>query len=276
MDDASLEHAYLPLAERVVHSYRTSGVAPRTIAITGAPGSGKSTLSEYLGVMLEVGYDLRCAQFGLDDFYLSREERLELGRRVHPLFATRGVPGTHRPEMVRTLLGALRAANDHTVTALPRFDKSLDDTTPRSEWPLFVGKPDLILFDSWLWNVRPPTSEELSVPINRREADEDPDGTWRNAAAQEFRHRYVEIFCEADEWIRIEPPNREATMRFREEQERNRMDRMGESARRALPKREHSVSYFLELFERWLRLPHTSEPDHRVVLDEQHSARLLG
>lgn len=275
IDETSLESAYFPLAARLVRSAQGRGTSPGTVVIAGPPGSGKSTLSAYLDVILEAGYGLRCARFGLDDVYLSKAERLDLGRRVHPLFATRGAPGTHRTEMIAPLLGALRTANEETLTALPRFDKSLDDTRPRSEWPLFVGKPDLILFDTWLWNVRPPIDGELSEPINRREAEEDPDGTWRIAAAKAFRDRYVKVFREADEWIKIEPPSWEAMIRFREEQENNRIQRMSEDARNALPKREHPIGYFLELFERWLRLPHSSEPDHRIVLDEQHSARLL-
>ena len=275
VDEASLEQAYFPLAARLGRSCSTGGASSRTVAIAGPPGSGKSTLSEFLGVMLDAGYGLRCARFGLDDVYLSKAERLEMGRRVHPLFATRGAPGTHRTETIVSLLGALRTANEATLTALPRFDKSLDDTSPCSEWPLFVGKPHVILFDTWLWNVRPPNDEELSEPINRREAERDPDGTWRIASAQAFRDRYVGVFSEADEWIKIEPPGWEAMVRFREEQERNRILRMSEGAREALPKPEHPIGYFLELFERWLRLPHTREPDHRIVLDEQHSARLL-
>ena len=31
----------------------------------------------------------------LDDLYLPKAERLRLARDVHPLLATRGVPGTH-------------------------------------------------------------------------------------------------------------------------------------------------------------------------------------
>lgn len=275
VDDDSLENAYLPLAERLASSAAGHGPSPLTFGIVGGPGAGKSTLSEYLGVMLEAGYDLKVARFGLDDVYLSKEARRELGQRVHPLFATRGVPGTHNVEMVPSLLERLRGATEETHSPLPRFDKSADDLLPRSAWPIFLGKPDVILFDTWLWDVRPPTDEELLTPINRREAEEDPDGRWRMHATSAFKERYLPLFQEADEWIQFELPSWESMVRFREEQEFNRLVRRGEDAADVMRRRERSIADVLELFERWLRLPHNSEPNHRIVVDREHSAHLV-
>ena len=39
----------------------------------------------------------RAVTFSMDDLYLGRAARVDLARRIHPLLATRGVPGTHDP-----------------------------------------------------------------------------------------------------------------------------------------------------------------------------------
>jgi len=273
VDDVSLDLAYLPLALRLVRNHLDSSVSPRTLAIVGAPGTGKTTLSGYLGVMLQEAFGLRSARFGLDDVYLSRQSRIELGQSVHPLFAIRGAPGTHDIELMLATLRALRAADATTVTALPRFDKWADDVKPPSEWPLFAGKPDLILFDTWLWDVVPPNDEDLSVPMNRREREEDPDGVWRRTAAQALRSKYLSIFDQADEWIEFQAPNWEASIRFREEQEMTQLIRVEGAG--AFREKEPSIRAFLELFERWVKLPHITQPEHRIVLDERHCAHLL-
>src|SRR5688500_15694753 len=66
----------------------------RIHAIAGLQGSGKSTLAAQVAA-LACERGLRVAVLSVDDFYLGRRERLALARRVHPLLATRGPPGTH-------------------------------------------------------------------------------------------------------------------------------------------------------------------------------------
>src|SRR5688572_7652564 len=63
-------------------------------AITGLQGSGKSTLAAQISALAGTrGH--RVAVLSIDDFYLSKDQRLQLSREVHPLLATRGPPGTH-------------------------------------------------------------------------------------------------------------------------------------------------------------------------------------
>mgnify|MGYP003734926129 CR=1 FL=1 len=60
--------------------------------LTGPAGSGKSTICAVTAAMLgELGFS--AAVLSLDDLYLTRAERARLAAEVHPLLATRGVPG---------------------------------------------------------------------------------------------------------------------------------------------------------------------------------------
>ena len=45
--------------------------------------------------LLELVHGLRAAILSLDDIYLSGADRLQRANTIHPLLATRGVPGTH-------------------------------------------------------------------------------------------------------------------------------------------------------------------------------------
>ncbi|MCY0536461.1 hypothetical protein OVV84_28185, partial [Klebsiella pneumoniae] len=80
---------------------------------------GKSTLTAVVKRLLEIR-GLKVALFSLDDIYLTRAERQALAAEVHPLLATRGVPGTHDVAWGEALLEDLRKPGQ---TLLPAFDK---------------------------------------------------------------------------------------------------------------------------------------------------------
>src|SRR5690606_6064425 len=87
------------------------------IGISGAQGSGKTTLAR------AAAGALGCAHLSLDDVYLTRAERERMAHEVHPLFITRGPPGTHDLDLLAATFAALGAAGPDNTTALPAFDK---------------------------------------------------------------------------------------------------------------------------------------------------------
>mgnify|MGYP001791993279 CR=1 FL=1 len=91
--------------------------------VSGAQGIGKSTALDHL----QQTFDNRLAILGLDDFYLTRDERQKLAKNVHPLFGVRGPPGTHDITFLRNTMDALRYADDSSEIFIPRFDKRDDD-----------------------------------------------------------------------------------------------------------------------------------------------------
>ena len=77
-----------------------AGAGALVVGLTGSQGSGKSTLAARLPPLL-AARNLRAAVLSLDDLYLPKAERQRLAREVHPLLATRGVPGTHEVALGR-------------------------------------------------------------------------------------------------------------------------------------------------------------------------------
>ena len=47
-------------------------------------------------------------------------------KKVHPLFMTRGVPGTHDINLINKIINQLKKKNFKTVL-IPKFDKSIDN-----------------------------------------------------------------------------------------------------------------------------------------------------
>ena len=87
------QHYYVPLAERL-KKHHDGAKQTSYVGINGSQGSGKSTLAEFLKDYLQDKYPLNVVVLSLDDFYRSQSERLAMSVKIHPLFKTRGVPGT--------------------------------------------------------------------------------------------------------------------------------------------------------------------------------------
>lgn len=186
-----------------------------TLGISGAQGAGKSTIVAALAALLE-SRGLRVAALSLDDIYLTRTERLELARSVHPLFSTRGVPGTHDVPLGLATIDALAAGDP---APLPRFAKAEDDRAPAASWPLAPRDTQVLLLEGWCLGARAQDEAALAVPVNALEADEDPDATWRGHANRALAGPYRDLFARIDALVLLAAPGWEVVARWREEQE---------------------------------------------------------
>lgn len=216
--DTTLDHIYLPLAATLAkraHDHK----GPLVVGVNGAQGSGKTTLCCLLKVLLEVGFGLRVTSFSIDDLYLTHAEREELGRSVHPLLATRGVPGTHDVEMGRQLLTELTSSNTRQQIAIPVFDKSIDDRLPQSDSRIVETPFDIILFEGWCVGARPQSTEELQEPVNTLEQIDDPQGLWRKHVNAQLAGDYASLFDSLDLLIMLAVPDMDCVFAWRGLQE---------------------------------------------------------
>ena len=221
-----------------------------TVGLCGSQGSGKSTAAADVSARLEAA-GLKTALFSLDDLYLSRERRAALARDVHPLLATRGVPGTHDVGLGERVLDGLKQAQ---TTALPRFDKAQDEPVRAADWPQVRGPVDVILFEGWCVGADPQLDNALRQPINALERDEDPDGVWRRSVNEALKGDYRRLFGKLDVLVLLAAPDFDTVAAWRREQEhalRARLLADGKSPARTMD--DAAIERFVSHYERLTR-----------------------
>ncbi len=209
-----IEQVYYPLSDILADKQREKK-NPLFVSINGAQGSGKSTLAAFLKSIMQGRHGLSAVAVSIDDFYLTLEQRKKLADEVHPLFITRGVPGTHDLPMMQKAFDNLSV---NQSAFIPRFDKSIDDRS--RETPVQVQEPvDIILFEGWCNHSLPQTSAELETPVNQLEIDEDADGIWRKYANEQLKLYNNRVFDKADMKIMLQAPAFESVYKWRRRQE---------------------------------------------------------
>ncbi|MEX0617402.1 MAG: hypothetical protein WDZ76_09270 [Pseudohongiellaceae bacterium] len=260
---------YLPLAEDLLKKANAQP-APLIVGINGAQGTGKSTLAKFLALILGLRH-VSTATLSLDDFYLDRERRNILAQAVHPLLATRGVPGTHDLTLARRVLQDLTRP-DEQVVWLPRFDKGADEPLPTGEWPQISAPVDLIILEGWFLGAQSQPLSALQKPVNELEAAEDHDGRWRGYVNRELEH-YQDIFNAIDWLVMLRAPSFDSVYQWRALQEEKLGSRGGgANAPRVMSAAE--LRRFVQHFERLTRhCLHSIPPRADVLfhLNPQHA-----
>lgn len=123
------------------------------LGIIGAPGAGKSTVSDALAEAL--GED--AVIVGMDGFHLDNDELVRLGRRDR-----KGAPDTFDVDGYVALLSRLAAAGRTTTSPgtpiyAPRFDRSLEASIGsavlvRPEVPLVITEGNYLLLEEHGWH----------------------------------------------------------------------------------------------------------------------------
>ncbi len=269
-----LRHAqkwFNPLAMALAAHQKGAG-RPILVALNGCQGSGKTTLCDYLCGELAAAHDLRAVAVSLDDFYHTRKTREKLAAQVHPLFLTRGVPGTHDFPLLRSTLDALLDSAHENPVAIPRFDKALDDRKPQGQWDK-AGPVDIVLLEGWCLGARPQTDEVLDEPVNALERLEDPDGSWRRAINRSLEEEFLPLYEQVDCWIMLQAPSFDCVLDWRLEQEQKlAADAAAGPDSRVMDREqiERFIRHFQRLTERCLQqLP--ARVDHLFRLDEQRN-----
>jgi D-glycerate 3-kinase len=245
--------AYMPIAKKIL-SWKAEKGGPLVVAINGAQGTGKSTLSRFLSDFFRLSAGLNACVLSLDDIYKSKADRLALAERVHPLLATRGVPGTHDTDLGINLIRTFTSGEVGSVQ-IPRFRKEIDDRAEISEGYSVSLPVDIVLFEGWCVSARAESGASLSEAINEFEAESDEGGVWRNYVNGCLEAAYRDLFALVDHTIMLRVPSFDCILKWRMEQEeklRSQCELLTDGAKHHFMS-EAELRYFIAHFERLTR-----------------------
>jgi len=259
---------YIPLVQLILDSKQDG---PLLVSINGAQGTGKSTMTAFLKVIIESELACRVAGVSLDDFYHTRAVRERIAAEVHPLLMTRGVPGTHDADLLEYVLGTLL---DRRACAVPRFNKAIDDRLGESGWVHEESGVEVILFEGWCNHSPVQTDDELLQPINRLEEQEDTEGVWRHYVNDQLKEYHRRFFDLAGLSMMLQVPEFESIYTWRSLQEQKLRASTPTGQQQGLLD-ETALKRFIEHFERisrhtLLHLPQLADvvlpvnPDHSI------------
>ncbi len=269
----TVEQWYFPLAQSLVEK---KGTGSLVVSFNGSQGSGKSTLTAFLRLILIHHFGMNTVEISIDDFYLTRRQRKQLASEVHPLLITRGVPGTHDVELaVNTIRDLQNCSADHPCL-IPGFNKAVDDRADRSAWRRQTQSADLILFEGWCNHAPVQSEAELIGPVNQLEREEDGQGVWRRYANEQLKVYHQKLFCLAESLVFLQVPSFEKVYEWRGLQEQKLRRQSGHTGQ---VMSDQQLRRFIEHYERITRsclkvLPQQADVVLKLGDDHQITARL--
>ena len=207
---------YAGVTRSLAQRAKTAEIPP-LVGFSGCQGSGKSTLVALMARVMREVHGVSTVVLSLDDFYLTKAARAALGESIHPLFATRGVPGTHDLALLNEAISALRQPAG--AVPLPAFDKALDDRTELVHWRQVSAPVQLIFLEGWCVGLSPQSESELEVPISPMEAEQDPSLVWRREVNRQLANGYADVFGQLDALLLLQAPSFDAVFEWRWQQE---------------------------------------------------------
>jgi len=192
---------------------------PLIIGLAGGQGSGKTTISSILTLILKKYFKLNVFKVSIDDFYKTRKDRKLLSKNKHPLLMTRGVPGTHDIDLMLSLFKKIKNKNFETLQ-IPKFNKAIDNRCSKSLWQKIKTKPDVIIFEGWCVGAKAQTSTQLIKPINSLENVYDKDAKWRSYVNNQLKNKYKTLFNQLDGLLYLKAKNFNILREWRLKQER--------------------------------------------------------
>jgi D-glycerate 3-kinase len=192
---------------------------PLIIGLAGGQGSGKTTISSILTLILQIYFKLNVFKVSIDDFYKTRKDRRLLAKNKHPLLMTRGVPGTHDIDLMLSFFKKIKSKNFKSLK-VPTFNKAIDNRYPKNLWHKIESKPDVIIFEGWCVGARAQTATQLKKSINSFEKVNDQNTKWRTYVNNQLKTKYKILFNQLDGLLYLKAKNFNLLKEWRLKQER--------------------------------------------------------
>ena len=192
---------------------------PFILGLSGGQGSGKTTISSIISIILNKYFKLNVFKISIDDFYKTRKKRLELSKKVHPLLMVRGVPGTHDINVMLDFFKRTKEKKFKSIK-LPRFNKATDDRYNKKLWYSVKRRPDVIIFEGWCVGAKAEQNYTLKTPINSLEKLKDQKLIWRRFVNKQLKSKYKKLYDQLNCLLFIKAKNFSLLRQWRIKQEK--------------------------------------------------------
>jgi D-glycerate 3-kinase len=264
---------FSPLIDEFAEIYQEKK-AIQIIGINGCQGSGKSTLADYLCTRIANEQGVQTLALSMDDFYCTKAQRKKLSDAIHPLLATRGVPGTHDIDLAIDTITALSSGMSTPIT---RFNKSTDERVALADSKIIKGPVALIVVEGWCFGAQPVSQSDLLEASNSLEQQHDTDGVWRQYVNRQLKGNYQTLFNMTDRLVMLAAPSFDRVFEWRLEQEQKLAQSIKLKGNRNVGKKtmnekevKHFIAYFQRITEHCL-LEMPARADHLFRLNDDRS-----
>ena len=214
--DKMLKSFLIPICFWIVK--KTNNKKPYFVGLAGGQGTGKTTISSIIKIILEKYFKLKVFKISIDDFYKTRKERSLLSNKIHPMLMTRGVPGTHD---VKLMLDFFKKSKNKKFKSikLPIFNKAVDDRSLKKNWYNIKEQPDVIIFEGWCVGAKAEINKTLKKPINSLERIKDQNLIWRKYVNEQLKTKYKKLYSQLNCMIYLKAKNFSLLQKWRLKQE---------------------------------------------------------
>ena len=200
-------------------SNKTNKKRPYFVGLAGGQGTGKTTISSLIKIILTKYFNLKVFRISIDDFYKTRQERISLSKKIHPMLLTRGVPGTHDINMMLSFFRKVKSKKFKELK-LPTFNKAIDDRFDKKKWYNLKEKPDVIIFEGWCVGAKSEKNKSLKKIINSMEKAKDQKQIWRKYVNDQLKSKYKKLYSQLNCLIYLKAKNFSLLQKWRLKQER--------------------------------------------------------
>ena len=214
----------------------------RKFLFGGSQGIGKSSLVKIFSKTIEKFYNKKILLLSLDNYYLSKKERLFLSKKIHKLLITRGVPGTHN---IKNLVQNVKQFNNSKYPInLPLFDKLTDDKSESKK--VIKKKCDILFLEGWCCGSSEITNKYLHRNINKLEKINDKKYIWRNFYNNKLKLEYKKLYNLFDELIFLRTSSFNNVFNWRLKQEKNNKSKNKDSRKMS----DDEIKKFIQHYEK--------------------------
>ena len=213
-----LRRVYIPIAFWINNKFKKKGKT-LFLGLSASQGSGKTTVAGILKIILKTFFKRNVCVISIDDFYKTLNDRNKMAEKKHPLFKTRGVPGTHDIDLIKSFFISIKKKKFKKAT-LPKFNKSIDDRLKKKYWYKINQRPEIVLLEGWCVGAKAESASSLNKPVNTLEKYEDQYLVWRKFVNEKLKKEYKKLFSMIDYYIFMKVPNFKIVFEWRMLQEK--------------------------------------------------------